>query len=388
MAEVTATAPATGRQQILPILPSAPTSVEPIAISLRNVGMTYADGNVAALRDISLDIPAGRHLCILGASGSGKTTLLGCLSGRLTPTTGTATCHGPIATIHQDLHLVKQQSALQNVLHGAMGRLPLWRTLARFPHHERTRAQEFLRRVGLAHRMHARVSQLSGGEQQRVAIARALMQDPAILLADEPIASLDNANARAIMGLLCDLQKERKLTLVSVLHDCALAETFADRIVSFDAGRIVYDQPRCHEPPCVEHRIADAKAGLRRPEQCGACDALLPGTDIAQRPAQQHQSPRPRPWVYTLVALIVLAVYAWAVAGLRISARETENALGNIVGFLGRMLPDSWSQVTSIEWLALAKSLVATLQMALLGTTLAVLISWPLSACAARNVGP
>src|SRR5690606_34056642 len=161
---------------------------------------------------------------------------------RVRPTAGSVRTIGRVATIHQDLRLVKQRTALQNVLHGAMGRLPLHRTMLRFPREERQRAIQLLERVGLSHRINTRVSRLSGGEQQRVAIARALMQDPAILLADEPVASLDNANARAIMKLLNELQKERGITLITVLHDCALAETFADRIIGLEAGRLVHDE--------------------------------------------------------------------------------------------------------------------------------------------------
>jgi phosphonate transport system ATP-binding protein len=221
--------------------PARPTTA-PGRITLREISVRYP-GDVAALRNISLDIAPAQHVAILGASGSGKTTLLGVLAGRVSKTAGDVSVTGRVATIHQDLRLVKQRTAMQNVLHGSMGRHGLLRTLFWFPAAERKRASDLLKRVGLEHRMHTPVGRLSGGEQQRVAIARALMQDPAILLADEPVASLDNANARSIMRLLAELQRERGITLLTVLHDCALAESFADRILGFDSGMLVHDLP-------------------------------------------------------------------------------------------------------------------------------------------------
>lgn len=377
------------------------------AVSLRNVGMIYA-GNVIALRNITLEIEPGRHVVILGGSGSGKTTLLGCLSGRLQPTSGEARCQGRIATIHQDLRLVKQQSALANVLHGAMGRHSLWRTLFCFPAHERQRAVDLLNRVGLDHRIHASVGRLSGGEQQRVAIARALMQDPTILLADEPVASLDNANARAIMRLLSELQRERGLTLVSVLHDCALAETFADRILGFEAGQIVHDDTACDHltigampasplvrfgeegdagiAPTHQNNLDGVLGlrGFRRFDACRACESLATAAANPDDPPVKS----PRSWKFALLAVLAAAIYIASVAHLEIGQRETENFFSNILSFAGRLVPHSWAQASNIGWSALGWSLLATLEMSLLGTTAAVFISWPLAAIAAKNVGP
>jgi phosphonate transport system permease protein len=375
------------------------------AVSMQGLCKTY-EGGVQALREVDLNIQPGTHVAILGASGSGKTTLLGCLSGRLSPSAGAIHRDGRIAIIHQDLRLVRQRTALQNVLHGSMGRQPLWRTLVGFPSHERQRAIALLQRVGLGHRIHSPVGRLSGGEQQRVAIARALMQDPTILLADEPVAALDNANARAIMRLLHELQRERKLTLISVLHDCALAETFADRIIGFEAGRIVHDEHACPEElarsgtgcPPVQHGLpapaTDMPAGLRgfrRFDACRACETIAltveqsknnPGT------AGSATMPKaPRSWWYAVIAVAVFAVYAWSIRGLEITGRDVEGFFGNIFSFIGRLIPTA-TQLAVIDWSGLGWSLIATLQMSLIGTTLAVLISWPLAALAARNVGP
>ena len=355
------------------------------AVRLDGVSVTYPAG-VTALRAVTMQVEPGRHMAILGASGSGKSTLLGLLTGRVQATEGHVDCEGRIATIHQDLRLVKQGSALENVLHGAMGRQPLWRTLVRFPATERRRAEELLQRVGLGHRVHSPVGRLSGGEQQRVAIARALMQDPAILLADEPVASLDAGNARAIMQLLSDLQRERGLTLISVLHDCELAETFADRIVGLQAGQIVHDARADENGSVEEMRGMPMLRGFRRFNACRACETVLDG---APGPAElTGASPPLRVLQFIGIAILLVALYAWSISGLDISERDTEGFFTQIIAFSARLAPQSWAQVESIDWLALGQSLLSTLQMVLLGTTLAVLISWPMAALAARNVGP
>jgi phosphonate ABC transporter permease subunit PhnE len=369
----------------------APNPICPIvqpadSVRMEDLSVTYA-GGTAALRGVTARVQRGGHTAILGASGSGKTTLLGVLAGRVRPTAGRVVCAGRIATIHQDLRLVRQRSALDNVLHGAMGRQPLWRTLVRFPADERRRAEALLVRVGLAHRIHSPVGRLSGGEQQRVAIARALMQDPAILLADEPVASLDAGNARAIMQLLADLQRERNLTLISVLHDCELAETFADRIVGLHDGQIVHDA-RADQTICSANGpAAPAARGFGRFHACRACEAV--GMNSTAEPAgAPGTAPPMRALQFAVIGILAVGIYAWAIGGLEVSSRDTEGFIGQIIAFAGRLVPRSWAQLESIDWLALAHSLVSTLQMVLLGTTLAVLISWPLSALAARNVGP
>jgi phosphonate ABC transporter permease subunit PhnE len=367
------------------------------AVRLDEVTVAYP-GPVRALQAVSLEIAAGSHVALLGASGSGKTTLLGCLSGRVIPTLGAITCRGRVATIHQDLRLVKQRTAMQNVLHGALGRLPPHRTLMGFPAAERMRAEGLLRRVGLAHRLHTRVGRLSGGEQQRVAIARALMQDPVILLADEPVANLDAGNAHAIMALLDDLRRERGLTLISVLHDCGLAERFADRLVALTAGKIAADEapgngilsraaPRQHESEaCAGLNGNSAHAGH---EPCHACQVI--STTIIDDPVRLSR-PTPAPprlgWRGWALVAILIAVYALAAAGLNVTSRDFEDLLPNLARFVGDLVPDDWQTIQRLPWGQLGAALLETLRMTLIGTTIAVAISWPLAALAARNVGP
>lgn len=353
------------------------------AVALRQVTMTYP-GNVCALADVNLEIPFGQHVVILGSSGCGKSTLLGCISGRLNASAGQVQRAGRIATIYQDLRLVNQRTALQNVLHGSLGRQPWYRGIIGAPASERERAKDLLARVGLAHRMHARVGRLSGGEAQRVAIARALMQDPAVLLADEPVAALDAANAHAIMRLLNDLRLETGLTLITVLHDCHLAEAYADRIIGLQDGKLVHES-------CAGERPAEASGtsfrGFRRFEPCGACQAIGISPSSSTPAAAEDKPPARRPWAYAALAVAALAAYAWAFYSIELTGRETDGLLENLAGFIRRMIPTG-EQMAMIEWRELASSLNKTFQMTLLGTTAAVLVALPMAALAARNVAP
>lgn len=221
--------------------PPSPLDESATAVSLRNLVLTYS-GNVTALRGITLDIQAGRHVVILGASGSGKTSLLGVLSGRLKPTSGDFACIGRIAIIHQDLRLVKQRSAMENVLHGSMGRHGLWRTLAGFPAGERQRAIQLLRRVGLDHRIHTPVGRLSGGEQQRVAIARALAMEPRVMLFDEATSALDPELVGEVLDVMRALAGDG-MTMVVVTHEIGFAREVADEVVFMDRGVVAERGP-------------------------------------------------------------------------------------------------------------------------------------------------
>jgi phosphonate transport system permease protein len=308
---------------------------------------------VRALAGVDLDVPQGAHVALIGPSGSGKSSLVAVLAGQIAPSAGRVEIGGRVARIHQDLRLVPRASALRNVLHGCLGRVSLSQSL-RFPPAERARAEALLRRVGLGHRLHAPVRTLSGGEAQRVAIARALMQDPDILLADEPVASLDPANARAIMALLDELRRERGLTLVSVLHDVALAEAHADRIVRLQSGHVMSMDPGAPAPP--------------------------------PSPAPVESLPPRLPPNLTFLGLVGAAVaLSWGV--MEAAPGAFDGAAGEALRFLARLVPTS-TQWAEIPWGALSRSLVDTLRMAILGTVLASLVALPLSALAARNIVP
>ena len=211
-----------------------------------------------ALDGVDLSVRAGEFVVILGSSGAGKTTFLRALNRLVEPTHGTVRINGRAVTgagpaelravrrqvgmIFQQFNLVRRLSVLDNVLTGRLGYVsPLASVGGRFPEADRRLAGECLSQVGLAHLAKRRADTLSGGEQQRVAIARALAQSPAVVLADEPTASLDPALTDSIMGALRRINVDRGLTLVVSQHQLATAIEYATRIVGFRAGRVVFD---------------------------------------------------------------------------------------------------------------------------------------------------
>ncbi|AGS33684.1 phosphonate/organophosphate ester transporter subunit [Corynebacterium maris DSM 45190] len=229
------------------------------AVQLDNVTKDFG-GGVLGLDDVTLGLKTGEVTVLLGLSGSGKSTLLRHLNGLHTPTAGTIRVLGQnvpelrgkalrglrrdVGVIFQNFNLVGPMSVLENVCTGRLGSLRGPRlSLMMYPKSVRREALEKLDRVGLADRAYQRADTLSGGQQQRVAIARALMQNPKILLADEPVASLDPVSSHDVITLLRQISAEDNLTVISSLHQVQLAIDFADRIVGLRGGKVVLDQP-------------------------------------------------------------------------------------------------------------------------------------------------
>lgn len=224
-------------------------------ITVENATVTYANG-VTALHETDLLIPAGTFLVLLGPSGAGKSSLLRCLNGLVRPNRGTVRLTGggsifesrralrahrrATGMVFQQHHLIGRLTALANVLTGRIARHPTWRTLAPLPRGDRLIALRALERVGLLDSALHRADQLSGGQQQRVGVARAMAQEPALVLADEPVASLDPAAAERVLGDLRRICAEDGITAVVSLHQVDLARRFADQIVGLSAGRIVF----------------------------------------------------------------------------------------------------------------------------------------------------
>ncbi|GAA1320089.1 phosphonate ABC transporter ATP-binding protein [Leucobacter albus] len=229
------------------------------AISLRDVTVRYPNGTVG-LNGVSLDIPAGSMVAIVGLSGSGKSTLIRTINGLVPVTAGTLTVggcavdgarpralralRGEIGMVFQGFNLAGRASVLQNVLVGRLAHTPLWRTLiGRYRGSDKQLAYEALDSVGILPKLYARASDLSGGQQQRVAIARALTQQPKIVLADEPVASLDPPTAHSVMGDLRRINEERGITVLVNLHLLDLAREYGVRLIGMRAGEVVYDGP-------------------------------------------------------------------------------------------------------------------------------------------------
>jgi phosphonate transport system ATP-binding protein len=237
-------------------VPGGPAVASGTAVRLQQVTKDFAE--TRALDGVDLTVPAGQMLAILGASGSGKSTLLRTLNGLVVPTSGTVKVLDTDVTkargrqlrelrcdvgfIFQQFGLVGRLSVMENVLSGALGRIRFPRAgVLSYPRSLRLDALGNLERVGLGDRAFQRSDTLSGGQQQRVAIARTLMQRPTVLLADEPVASLDPETSAAVLSLLLEICREKGLTVIASLHQVELARGWADRLVGMRAGRVVLD---------------------------------------------------------------------------------------------------------------------------------------------------
>ncbi|MEM6449715.1 MAG: phosphonate ABC transporter ATP-binding protein [Cyanobacteria bacterium P01_D01_bin.105] len=213
---------------------------------------------VLALQSVNLQINAGEKVALVGPSGAGKSTLLSLLNGSQYPTTGEVLVLGrslsmlpsgqrrkiqrQVGTIYQQHNLVNNLSVIHNVNAGHLGRWPFWKALWSlvWPQQVST-AKKTLDQLGIGDKLHVRTDKLSGGQQQRVALARVLVQDPAIVLADEPVASVDPARAHDVMKQLRALGENR--TLLVSLHDVDLARAYCDRIIGLRQGQIAFDLP-------------------------------------------------------------------------------------------------------------------------------------------------
>jgi len=226
-------------------------------IHLQRVGVTYAT-HLTALETVSFTLRAGEFCVVLGASGAGKSTLLRTMNYLTPPTSGEVVVPGlgsltnpqvrrqhrrQTGMIFQSHHLIERQSALDNVLMGRLAYYPAWRTLGPLPQADQRLALVCLERVGLTPWALTPVHRLSGGQRQRVGIARALAQQPRLLLADEPVASLDPASAHRVLTLLRDICRTDGIAALVSLHQVALAREYGDRILGLAQGRLQVDGP-------------------------------------------------------------------------------------------------------------------------------------------------
>jgi len=259
-------------------------------------GLTCRFGAKAAVDNASFSIAPGSFVGVIGRSGAGKSTLLRMINRLADPTSGrilfegtdVTALHGKAlrqwrarsAMIFQQFNLVGRLDVLTNVLMGRLAQIPSWRSLAQvWPEQDRALALSALEQFDIAQLAAQRADQLSGGQQQRVAIARALVQEPDIILADEPIASLDPRNTKIVMDALLRINKHFGITVLCNLHSLDLARTYCDRLVGMAAGRVVFDGA----PAALTDHIARELYDLEANDVIGA--APLPAPDGATAPA-------------------------------------------------------------------------------------------------------
>ncbi|MFQ5436093.1 MAG: phosphonate ABC transporter ATP-binding protein, partial [Anaerolineae bacterium] len=222
-----------------------------------NLTKVYDDGTVA-LKDVSFEVPDGQFVAVIGLSGSGKSTLLRCINRLIEPTSGEIwwndiqlshitgeelrRARRQIGMIFQHFNLVDRSSVLTNVLSGRLGYVnPIASVLGRFPQADMQRAYASLERVGIRDKAMNRADELSGGQRQRVGIARALMQEPGLMLADEPVASLDPALAHSIMRHLQQINQEDNIMVLCSLHFLDLVQQYSTRAIALNNGQLVFD---------------------------------------------------------------------------------------------------------------------------------------------------
>ena len=281
----------------------------PALLEIRDLVKVYPRG-ARALDGIDLDIRKGEFVVLIGLSGSGKSTLLRCINRLVEPTSGRVMFGGAdvtlaqgrelrhirrrIGMIFQQFNLVKRSSVFANVLAGRLGYRSLWRTIASRPSREDVRlAFENLERVGILEKAYVRADALSGGQQQRVGIARALMQQPELMLADEPVASLDPATSHSVMKYLEEINKTDGITVVCSLHFLSLARRYGTRVIALKAGQVAFDGKPAeideerfkdiYGQDAVEVEIGPERS---RPQPISATEATLralaPDTDVAR----------------------------------------------------------------------------------------------------------
>jgi phosphonate transport system ATP-binding protein len=229
------------------------------ALTIRNLRKEYRPGH-PVLRDVTVTVDGRGMTAVIGPSGTGKSTLIRCINRLVDPSAGEILFMGTdlaklkgrelrqarrrIGMVFQEYNLVERLSVIENVLCGRLGYLPVWRAwLRRFPPADIDRAFALLDAVGLSELATQRADQLSGGQRQRVGIARALMQEPDLLLADEPTSSLDPKTSVEIMELMARRAGERDIPVIVNIHNVELARRYADRIIGMSKGTIVFDGP-------------------------------------------------------------------------------------------------------------------------------------------------
>lgn len=241
-------------------------------LEFKNVSKIYGNGQIRALNQASFTVEEGEFVSIIGPSGAGKSTLLRCINRLVDASEGTIIFDGEDIThinkkelrkvrtktgmIFQHYNLVDRLSVIENVLHGKLGqKSTLSGMFGHYTEEEKQQAFQILKELGLEEHAYKRCDELSGGQKQRVGIARAIMQQPKLILCDEPIASLDPKASRIIMDHLASINKQKKITCIVNLHQVDVAKKYSKRIIGVTNGTIVYDGPASELTDEIIHQI-------------------------------------------------------------------------------------------------------------------------------------
>ena len=386
-----------------PVLPppaetKAPAPVETprgrLLLEASDCCVRYQRGTEDTVKGATLRIYEGDRVALLGPSGCGKTTFLRALEGSLEACCGRVERHGFAVLIYQDLRLVSELSVLRNVCAGAYKRLGTTGGVIRFPREVREQAMELLQDLGLAELAHRRVGSLSGGQRQRVAIARALCSDPAVLLADEPLAALDPDNAERTLQLLDRLERKYGFAIVASTHNREVVTTFFDRAYRLDGGEL-------REVNLSSDRNGHGQAsglagflGIPELENCdecvwsGRCEEPAKEAPVTQDPANSQVPGWWRVLRAPLALAVVVGLLVWSASALRLGSTDLGGAMSGLQMFLRNVVPGSWAEVWALPWRTLFWALVEMIQMAIVGTMVGLVISMPLAVMAARDTSP
>lgn len=354
------------------------------ALAADNITVRYEGKGTSALCAASLSLKEGERVALVGPSGGGKTTLLRALEGSVKCSQGCVQCRGKAVLVYQDLRLVPERSVLANVCSGALGELPRQKALWKFPEHIKDRARALLEDLGLAALEKRKVGTLSGGQRQRVAIARALCAKPTVLLADEPLSSLDPENAARILTLLARLQRKYRFALVLSIHAPGPYPKYFDRFVLIRDGEIALETSDRDKAWRTAFGVAD-------PEDFGASENDTEGA-VFPTPQDRLLQEDTRSVVVAartgLIALVSLILLYWSASALNLGTRSFDGAGSALFDFLRRVIPESPAAFLALPWYGLLLSLIETIQMAIIGTVLGIAVSLPMAVFASRQTSP
>ncbi|MFQ5989500.1 MAG: phosphonate ABC transporter, permease protein PhnE [Candidatus Methylomirabilales bacterium] len=385
------------------------------AVTLRGVQARYSHEGPRVLDIEELVIRRGERVAVIGPSGAGKTTLLRLINGYVQPEAGQIVVLGHEITatsirrrdirrrvgfVFQDFNLIERANTFQNVLWGRLGRVyPLSSLMGWFPEADKQTAMKAIVEVDLLEQASQRADTLSGGQQQRVAVARVLAQGAEIILADEPVSNLDPALADDILGLLTEVSERHGATLIMSVHQPALAQRYADRIVTLHQGRIVQDRTAGMLNGPVAQDVAERDViSIASPVSAGIAEAndtaaavvdpppvaATPRDAKRDRPVTGYPRPTPRDSLLRVGGILSLvALIAWAWNGADFHLEKLATGLPRMAEFFSRMIPPDTTVTKTV-----IVSTGETVQIALFGTMLSAVASFLLGLLAAVNLTP